>query len=585
MSAPIIPIALSAVEPVISIANADVAVDGYVTYRGMTVGGVIRTYSVPTPTYYFDSSVTSSGDGLTAATAFKTLAEMPPLIDGDVIGLAADSYFREMLDVSEADDIIVTAYGDGKLPTLDCSDIIANASFVLDSGRTNAYRISWLPEIDKNHPSVWEDGVRLVRLDSLSACESTPGSFYAPLPWTVGSSQPLYVHSSDSSAIPSNGKTYESAVRGHGVVSDAPAKVCFVHGTKNKHNDGSIVLRGLGSRTFGCIGSNGVVHNIFVAANSNDDPEVCRDCIAYLIDPAVAATNFVSYQTSITGVDVIFENCFAINSADDNHNNHSGFHWHGSGGAYRNGVLNNCVSTYCSGMAGGDCDSLTISSCLAWECGTLYSGGLDDITIRDSEWYLSDESFTYRRAVWIQADSATLTITNTVFNYASNYAVYANKSLTLTMGGCTIIARGADAYAAVVTNASYGGSATTNLVITDTIFSGIPDNRVVYQLIPDNGNTIAFDNDNNIYSEGDCDCQIGATTYSTVGAFLTATGEESLVADPGFAGTVADRDYSLTTRGAAMINECGARLVLKDFDQDDFITDVILEMISFPDYS
>src|SRR5205085_8588630 len=145
---------------------------------------------------FVDSSrPNDSGDGLTTATAKKTIAAGAALLTGGKtkLGLAKGSSWREQLTVPTG--CSVGAYGTtGSAPILAASNVAANASFSA-SGTANAYQISWAHAITGGSTatfSVFENGARLKRVADLTTCGTTAGSFFAPTPGV--SPQTIYVH-------------------------------------------------------------------------------------------------------------------------------------------------------------------------------------------------------------------------------------------------------------------------------------------------------------------------------------------------------------------------------------------------------
>jgi hypothetical protein len=259
--------------------------------------------------WYVDSVAgNDANDGKSATAAFATIAAVQAVaLAGQTINLKRGSTWREQLTIGVGvDNVTVKAYGTGADPDLDCSDIAANASWSKTGGRTNVYQIGVTTNYVANEPgfvSVWEDGVRLPIVASVAACDAAAGSYYV---LNNDSTTPtVYVHSTDSSAMTTNGKVYEINTRNAGVYSYFASGVSITGVTARRGlcNGGSFKI-GPGSTLTDCKSYDGNKHNIYVRAGCHLTNCLMQDAYFY-----ESATMFVLNDDTPNGEETTVTNC------------------------------------------------------------------------------------------------------------------------------------------------------------------------------------------------------------------------------------------------------------------------------------
>ena len=328
------------------------------TYACSSDGGdsnaVVRTIVVAAPPiskWFVDSRLgDDANDGRSETTPLRTITALrgKSLEAGSAVYLARGSMWREELS-RLPDRVSVKAHGQGERPILDAADVGPNSDFTKTTGRANVFELSWRHELrsgNKVKHSVWEDGARLVRVADLAACDATPGSFFAPVPDTVSGLDVIYVHASDDSSVPSNGKLYELARREYGLFAATGGQVIGIHTRRNGHNDGSLVSKWYARD---CLAEDGTMHNFWVEG-------LAEDCIAWKNDLPPnygGATLFVTYATG-GGTGVVYRRCRAIGSSTASV---IGYYIHTAGGAamFDRAVYDQCeAENVAAGFAASD---------------------------------------------------------------------------------------------------------------------------------------------------------------------------------------------------------------------------------------
>lgn len=303
--------------------------------------------------YYVDSvNGSDASSGLTAAAAKQTIASLGYIFSGMRIHLARGASWREQLRSVEA-NVVVSAYGSGRLPILDGADVVAAGAWTKTAGRTNIWQATvTVPDPSGLYPSLWENAVRLRWIASLDLLDAeslvSAARFYVTLAATTIT---LYVNRDPTT----NGKTYETAVRMYGVdLSGANCVVSDTHTKRQLHNNGSLVLTGQGSRADRCLAEDGTKHNLFIGANG-----VAEDCIAWKSDWAdrTDVTAFVGFTSNGVGKTARFSRCIVVRDpaqADPAGMGFIGFYCHTSG-------------------AGQEWDTVTYDDCAVYGATEAYS--------------------------------------------------------------------------------------------------------------------------------------------------------------------------------------------------------------------
>lgn len=468
-------------------------------------------------TWYVDSINGDDGNtGTSPAQAFATIAalESAGISAGDSIGLARGSTWREQLDIT-VDNVTVAAYGSGAVPILRADNVAANASFGKTGGQTNVYEISLTPEwfgSGKDFLNIWEDDVYLTRAADLGACDSTPGSYY---PSGSSGTITLYVHSSDSSDITSNGKVYEYSHRKYGLECRSASGVTITGITtmRNLHADGSMVVGPNGVIT-DCNCNDGSAHNILVERGCT-----LNNVIASGAYNTASFTLFVYNANTPSGEIVTFNNCIAtvpILNAQA-----TGFFGHkNTSGAFGTVRFNGCVAQNMAvGFNGQDAAKIEWENCQALDCNQGYRYYVGGSTITNC---------TYRgsvRAVDIQA-AGLLTIDGLdvcLKNSSSGIGIYGTTAITVSISNSTFVRSGGTNGTCInLTNASASINASGN------VWQGWADASNGFVRCYDLTNAAAtLISDNNCWTlSSGFRNRVGGTDYTTVAAYQAATGQD-----------------------------------------------------------
>jgi len=265
-------------------------------------------------TLFVDSVSGDDGnDGRAAGAALATLGAALDLAeDGEVIGLARGSFWREEMDLTGLVAPTVKAYGTGSPPRITGADIIAGWSLV--GGTTNVYGATITHDAGgSNRLRVYEDGGLLERVLTEEECDGQAGSFVI-LVGSDGSPSTLKIHPSDSIDPTVNGKVYEVTVRTHVIAGGPNCTVMGIETERAISNNGSADL---GSHPNGrlerVIASDGSKHNLGIGSG------VMRDCIAYHADDVTALeasnTAFVAFIDDGRGQSAAVIRCGLIGPA------------------------------------------------------------------------------------------------------------------------------------------------------------------------------------------------------------------------------------------------------------------------------
>ena len=232
-------------------------------------------------------------------------ARVAAAAEGDVDALARGAVFERVLHqiiLERADQFVAVAQHDQRLAR--------RAELDLD-GAVARQHLQAVGHLAHDRRQIDRRGVRLQRAPDLATCDTTPGSFYAPAPSDTGPDT-IYVHASDSSDIPTNGKLYELARRRWALQlyqQSNQASVYSVHTRRNAHADGSLVVDGFVSD---CLAEDGRVHNAFIRG-------IAEDTTAWKIEPPTqygGASMFVTYEDKADQPGVTYRRCQAIADAD-----------------------------------------------------------------------------------------------------------------------------------------------------------------------------------------------------------------------------------------------------------------------------
>ena len=126
---------------------------------------------------------------------------------GDTIFVCSDGgdYRAKLLPPSSGNAVNPITYtsATGQSPLFNGSQVIANASFTLVSGKVNTYQADYTMGANLV-AMVWENDTRLTSQGSIDLVEANPASFYYDSTGHI-----IYVHATSSSNVITNGRNYE----------------------------------------------------------------------------------------------------------------------------------------------------------------------------------------------------------------------------------------------------------------------------------------------------------------------------------------------------------------------------------------
>lgn len=324
--------------------------------------------------------------GTSQAAAFATLSAAASAVSAnESIGLKRGETWEEELNLSTKAGVRVGAYGSlaQPLPKIECTDV--NASWSKTGGRTNVYEVSWSHDLTSTQTRhfVYEDGERMQYVADVATCDSTAGS-YTYTGSANTSPITIYVHTTGSGNPSSNGSEYRITKRQYSVfASGGGVLVDSVHGTRQAHNDGSIVLMGDNSEIRNCLATWGQKHHFFVWAVGGR----VTNCVGYLgYSPFENSTTYVAYHddTSVTNGDALFRYCYARPHSSDTRpiaESIEAFYAHTSGGTDNIALMDLqwCFAHGVERAFSGAVDEIKASNSISEECRHLMGGGSNQV--------------------------------------------------------------------------------------------------------------------------------------------------------------------------------------------------------------
>lgn len=270
------------------------------------------------PTLFVDANSGDDGNtGRSAAQALQTLAAAEAAAaNGEIIGLARGSFWRESLDVSALSGITIMAYGTGDAPWITGMDYVPEASWTnVGGGTPNVYSTSIshdanganrlrVYKIVTAFPPALPQLSQLTAVADLATCNSTPDSFVRVV-GSDGSPVTVYMH-------PGSGFgtiQYQVTTRTLGIYAgDGTTIIGPIHTGECISNNGSLDLVGRSdSDVKQALAQFGSKHALGIGSGQ------MLDCIAYYLDAVTAAepsnTAFVAYVEGGTGLTVLFARC------------------------------------------------------------------------------------------------------------------------------------------------------------------------------------------------------------------------------------------------------------------------------------
>lgn len=511
------------------------------------------------PHYYCDSvNGSNANDGLTELTPKQTVSAVKALaVSSCVLEFARGSYFREQLS-GLPDNCVVKAYGTGEKPMFDCADIIT--AFTKTGGYTNVYQKAFsngMTDSNKAVISLWENGIRMIRVTSIALVNTTPNSFYG-----IGSgsgSDTVYFHASDSSDPNTNGKTYETSIRNFGVEASPGSELYELAGKRNGHQYGSII----GSKyMYGCYATDGNIHNMWNGG-------IAENCECYIAEGGSygSCTLFVTYEhTPANGTSIRYTNCIArgIENALGGWKTTgvTGFLAHTNGSVKFSHVLfENCIATDLqSGITTQDTDTIVYSDCTVKN----FINAFTSFRVAGSKTYLFNcKALEYNsgstrinteRFMFCEGDLAVAKGCDVVMRRMIGGAVF-SKANTVELHQNTF---------------NFANSEINVAMIYGDVPSGCPDNLLMRRNIVYNAkkkyldlrDTVVIDADyNNVDTSLNGAAQINATTsYLNFVDYRNATEQDanSIIADPQFIGDVRSGDLSISANSPVNAIQAGS---------------------------
>lgn len=277
------------------------------------------------PTLFVDAnSGNDANTGRSAAQALQTLAAAEAAAaNGEIIGLARGSFWRESLDVSALSGITIMAYGTGDAPWITGMDYVPEASWTNVGGSTpNVYSTSISHDADGANrlrvykivaafPPALPQLSQLTAVADLATCNSTPDSFVRVV-GSAGSPVTVYMHpGSGFGSI-----QYQVTTRSNGIVCGSDSTIIGpIEAGQCISNNGSIDSSDKSGITVKqCLLTNGSKHNgVFGATAASGG---ILDCIAIQCDEPTAAepsnTAFTIFKDTGAGFSGTFKRCGVI---------------------------------------------------------------------------------------------------------------------------------------------------------------------------------------------------------------------------------------------------------------------------------
>lgn len=266
--------------------------------------------------YYVDSINGDDGNagtspGAPKATIAGVYAAMGSAwVDDVTIRLARGSRWREQMGEDTWDSPTVQSYGVGPRPILDAADVVAAGDWSAAGGTANVYENDFTPEVDvSGRFIVLQDGVALQYVADEATCDSTEGSYTAPL---VSGAAPYTVQVHRRGGGAPVGNEMEVSSRGFGIVCEGSPTIQGLHTRCGDDDSGSLVVY-MGDATDDatlddCVAEWGGKHNLYVAGGT-----VSRCVGLYWMPADTTSTTLVFYRGTANGVNCTFDDCAAIN--------------------------------------------------------------------------------------------------------------------------------------------------------------------------------------------------------------------------------------------------------------------------------
>jgi hypothetical protein len=193
--------------------------------------------------FYVDSvDGLDTNSGTSRVAPFKTLTKLNTLlISGSVVYLNNGSTFYDFIDKT-VDNVLISTYGTGNKPVIDCSDPILASAFSKTAGQTNVYESTiTLPNNSKIMGNIYYNDLAVKQVTSIALVDAESNTAFVA-DWTAASTT-LYVNKGGSAPIDGE---YRYSAREHGIDLIGNSNEIFgVICKKNANQDGSIKMSGL----------------------------------------------------------------------------------------------------------------------------------------------------------------------------------------------------------------------------------------------------------------------------------------------------------------------------------------------------
>jgi hypothetical protein len=541
---------------------------GYGTYfRGYGVYGTVQDWiGIDHADFYVDSvNGDDTNDGTEPVSAFATVAKLKEqtIPTNAVIALAAGSSWEDGLDFEDAFTGTIVGYGAGKRPVFDGATQASNSDFTLSSGYTNVYQIEWatnLLVVEGEMYSVWEDGDRLEYVESIALCESTPGSYYAPL--VTSNLETIYIHPTGSTSPITNGSLYELPNTTIGIRAKK-ATIKYVKCSRASHPSGPLQALNI----YGCMGHDGLRHNVFTYGGA------VTDSIAWKSDTVerASATLFVGYVATAVGQSMTFDRCIGI---DNEGGGIAGLiHCHCSGGKFSSVKYTDMAGYNTTSISAGETDVFEVTRVktkVKEQEGPILNPSLADVSLfkdvyvimpsADSLSYLyadSEGRYSVFDGLRVYASNETATLLQSIVGRVeiNNSVIYRD---TVTVGTWFRTASNQELF-----------SVKNSIIVTNTTYDLIFDHDIPYSL--DNN---CYYSPNGSYRWRDVPLGVSVTTLPL---WVAGTGQDSmsLATDPMLTDP-SNGDFNLDVSSPAI--GIGAGLLRPDVEYLELLDDETLAL-------
>lgn len=504
------------------------------------------------PQYYVDSvNGNNSNTGTNRANAVQTIAGLTNRIgqytvNNAMIFAARGSLWREQFNAGS--NVWWEAYGDGELPTLNAANIATNALFAAFDAPTYTYAITVAGGGSVRTIQVIENGVQLIKSNTIAGVKLVPGTFFATNAPAAGSSQVVYIHPFGSTDPTGDGKAYEISVRDYGFFGGENVTIDGLVTKNQMCNNGSLEV-GLRTHWRDVHAFNGTKHNALFGSGVVEDFE-----FRYANNHDDGSVPLVAFTDDAAGHSVIVRNG-VIGGAEDRIIGGQGFLGHDNvGNNYKFALIDNVRVEFAQGFGSG---IVATNGLQIWRNPVGYGlsrggwdayGGtnvfIDAVLLPSPKVPVASGSF----VIHVRGSAPAHTWVAGARFSGTPYGIRAITNATVRILDSWIEGTGGDGLSG--DNASGGGAAFS---VSNSIIQGF---GVPYNLAA--GNTISGAN-SNVFSMPSS-LVVNGTTHATWGAYQAANPSldaGSVTNDLQAVGTAARGDFNYSTTSPAVTNQAG----------------------------